>query len=74
MDDYTKLKKNVDEYWKNKFTYSAVGDQFSVNSITNLFVVASNPKTKKIALKTFEKTHWDGNTKDTQNKSEKNYA
>ena len=40
---------------KNKYTYSADGKQFNFNSIKNLFIIASNPKTAKAEVKYFLK-------------------
>ena len=57
MDDYTNLKKNVDQYQKSNYTYSADGKQFNFNGIKNLFIIASNPKTAK-------NDNWDRNEKD----------
>ena len=42
MDDNTNLKKNVDKYQKNDFTYSADGKQFKPDSVKNLLISVSN--------------------------------
>ena len=49
---------------KNKYTYSADGKQFNFNSIKNLFIIASNPRTTKDEVKIFlKKNYCDGNAK-----------
>ena len=40
---------------KNKYTYSVDGKQLNFNSIKNLFIIASNPKTTKDEVKSFLK-------------------
>ena len=49
------LKKMLTITKKNKYTYSADGKQFNFNSIKNLFIIASNPRTTKDEVKIFLK-------------------
>ena len=47
------FKKMLTITKKNKYTYNADGKQFNFNSIKNLFIIASNPRTRKDQINIF---------------------
>ena len=53
IDDYTKLKNNVNKYYGTTFTYSADNKQFNLNSLKDFLISANNRQATKERTKAF---------------------
>ena len=53
MDDYTKLKNNINKYYETNFTYSSDKKQFNLNNLKNFLISVNNQQATKERTETF---------------------
>ena len=53
MDDYTKLKNNINKYYETNFTYSSDKKQFNLNNLKNFLISVNNQQATKERTEAF---------------------